>query len=58
VANERCEDFKGDQKNACERDAKAKRDSALAAAKGAPERASTGATSAPAPATRTAPATK
>jgi hypothetical protein len=42
VSMERCEDQKGDAKNACQRDAKSKRDSAMAAAKG-DTRASTGA---------------
>ena len=59
VAMERCEDQKGDAKQACQREAKSKRDSAMAAAKG-DTRASTGAGTAPrterAPAVNTAPA--
>jgi len=56
VSMERCEDQKGDAKNACQRDARTKRDSAMAAAKGE-TRASTGAGSAPtAPKTERAPA--
>ena len=59
VAMERCEDQKGDAKQMCQREAKSKRDSALAAAKG-DSRASTGAGSAPnrterAPAVNTTP---
>ena len=66
VAMERCEDQKGDAKNACQREAKSKRDSALAADKG-DTRASTGASTAPKtadrapavnPAPKEAPATK
>jgi hypothetical protein len=56
VSMERCEDQKGDAKNACQREARSKRDSAMAAAKG-DTRASTGAGSAPtAPKTERAPA--
>ena len=59
VAMERCEDQKGDSKQACQREAKSKRDTAMASAKG-DSRASTGA-GAPnrterAPAVNTAPA--
>jgi hypothetical protein len=54
VAMERCEDQKGDAKQACQREAKSKRDSAMAAAKNE-GRASTGA-GAPAPRTERAPA--
>ena len=55
VAMERCEDQKGDAKNACQRDARTKRDSAMAAAKGE-GRASTGAGAQTAPRTERAPA--
>jgi hypothetical protein len=60
VAMERCEDQKGDGKQACQREAKSKRDTAMAAAKGE-SRASTGAGSVPnrterAPAVNPAPA--
>lgn len=55
VSMERCEDQKGDAKNACQREARTKRDSAMAAAKGE-SRASTGAGAQPAPRTERAPA--
>ena len=55
VAMERCEDQKGDAKNACQREARTKRESAMAAAKGE-SRASTGAGAQTAPRTERAPA--